>query len=95
MLRDIFAKTVPEVNAVRMEGTYLAWVDISATGLSSDELTERLARQAKVRVSSGTTYGFKAGEGYIRINLACPRSVLRDALQKMAKCIGETIKSPR
>ena len=84
MLRDIFAKAVPGVNAVRMEGTYLAWVDIRATGLKSDALTELLAREDKVRVSSGTTYGREAGEGYIRVNLACPRRVLRDALEKVA-----------
>lgn len=85
MLRDIFARGVPGVNAVNMEGTYLAWIDIRATGLKSDELTELLAREAKVRVSSGTLYGRKAGEGYIRVNLACPRHVLRKGLKRMAR----------
>ena len=93
MLRDILADTAPAVNAVRLEGTYLAWVDIRATGMRSDELTELLAREAKVRVESGTTYGANAGEGYIRVNLACPRSVLREALQKVAACIGNILKA--
>ncbi len=87
MLRDIFTKEVPGVNAVRLEGTYLAWVDIRSTGMTSDELSDLLAREAKVRVSSGTIYGRKAGEGYIRVNLACPRPVLRDGLERIAKCI--------
>lgn len=93
MLRDILADAAPGINAVRLEGTYLAWVDIRATGMRSDELSELLAREAKVRVESGTTYGANAGEGYIRVNLACPRSVLREALQKVAACIGNVLKT--
>lgn len=61
---------------------------MSATGPKSDELTELLAHEAKVRVSSGTLYGRKAGEGYIRVNLACPRHVLREGLERMARCIN-------
>lgn len=70
------------VYVIRLEGTYLAWVDISRLGTTSDELTDRLLREAHVLVSSGTVYGRNAGEGYIRINLACPRTVLRDGLQR-------------
>lgn len=70
------------VYVIRLEGTYLAWVDISRLGTTSDELTDRLLREAHVLVSSGTVYGRNAGEGYIRINLACPRAVLRDGLQR-------------
>lgn len=91
MLCDIFAEAVPSVSAVRLEGTYLAWVDIRSTGMKSDDLTELLAREAKVRVESGTTYGRNAGEGYIRINLACPRPVLHEALEKVARCIGRQL----
>lgn len=91
MLCDIFAEAVPSVSALRLEGTYLAWVDIRSTGMKSDDLTELLAREAKVRVESGTTYGRNTGEGYIRINLACPRPVLREALEKVARCIGRLL----
>jgi cysteine-S-conjugate beta-lyase len=91
MLCDIFAEAVPSVSVVRLEGTYLAWVDIRSTGMKSDDLTELLAREAKVRVESGPTYGRNTGEGYIRINLACPRCVLREALEKVARCIGRLL----
>lgn len=95
MLCDIFAEAVPSVSALRLEGTYLAWVDIRSTGMKSDDLTELLAREAKVRVESGTTYGRNTGEGYIRINLACPRCVLREALEKVARCIAKATKASR
>ncbi len=93
MLSDIFATTLEGINVIRLEGTYLAWVDISSTGMRSDDLTELLAREAKVRVESGTTYGRNAGEGYIRINLACPRHLLREALERVAKCINKARKT--
>ena len=88
MLRDTLAKETQGLKVLRLEGTYLAWVDIRATGLESDELTELFAHKAKVRVASGTEYGRKAGEGYIRVNLACPRQVLREATERMARALA-------
>lgn len=84
-LREYFAKHLPSWKVTRLEGTYLVWVDIRATGLTSDQLTERLLREAKVMVNSGTMYGVTAGEGFIRINIACPRSRLMTALERIAE----------
>lgn len=84
LLRDFCAERLPGWQVLRMEGTYLAWVDISATGMTSDELTEKILAEARVQVNSGTMYGREAGEGYIRINLACPRAQLQEALRRMA-----------
>lgn len=81
-LRAFFAENLPELKVFQLEGTYLVWVDITATGLSSDTLTEKLLREGHVWVNSGTMYG---SEGYIRINIATQRSRLMEGLRRMAK----------
>ena len=75
----------PRLTVARLEGTYLAWVDIRPTGLTSDVLTRRLLNEARVMVSSGTLYGAEAGEGFIRINLATSRSRLDEALRRITQ----------
>ncbi len=77
-LRDEF----PSLRVTPLEGTYLAWVDFSAFGMTSDELTAHLLEECGVMLNSGTMYG-SAGEGFLRINLACPRGTLTEALERM------------
>ena len=81
---DFFARELPSLKITPLEGTYLVWVDIRKTGLSSDEITEKLLSEAKVWVNSGTMYGQEAGEGFIRLNIACPRSLLAEGLERVA-----------
>lgn len=87
LLRDTFAKQLPLLKVTRLEGTYLAWVDIGSLGMTSDEVTEQLLRKGHVFVSNGTLYGKEAGEGFIRINLACPRAVLTEGLNRIVKTL--------
>ena len=68
-----------------MEGTYLPWVDITATGMTSQQYADTLLNNAKVWVNPGTMYGPQSGEGYIRLNIACPRSRLLEALQRISR----------
>lgn len=75
-LKQTLESRRPDVHVLRMEATYLAWVDIRETGLSSDEATRLLLEKHHIVVSSGTLYGKEAGEGYLRVNLACPRKML-------------------
>ena len=82
-LCDFFAQHLPDWKVTPLEGTYLVWVDIRATGLTSDELQQRLLNDAKVWVCPGTMYGPQTGEGYIRINIACPRGQLMEALRRI------------
>ena len=82
-LKDFFAKELPQVDVLRLEGTYLVWIDIHTTGLSSDQLTEKLLNEGKVLVNSGTMYGRNAGEGYLRINIACPREQMMEGLRRI------------
>jgi len=85
-----FEQRLPDLKITRLEGTYLAWIDIRPTRQSSDSLTERLLKEGRVQVNSGTLYGEKAGEGFIRLNLACPRSQLTEALERITPILTET-----
>jgi len=82
------AEHLPMLTVCRLEGTYLPWVDVSALALSSQELAERLLREGRVWVNPGTMYGPVTGEGYIRLNIACPRSLLMEGLRRMAAVIN-------
>ncbi len=73
---------LPHLNTIDLEGTYLLWVDCRAWGLSSDTLEHRLLNEAHVWLNSGTMYG-TSGEGFMRINLACPRTTLAEGLQRI------------
>ena len=83
LLCDTFAKELPQYEVMRLEGTYLVWVDVRPSGLSSDEVAEKLLKEGRVQVNSGTMYGQTTGEGYVRINIACPRATLIEGLKRM------------
>ena len=83
-LCEFFGKELPQLPVTQLEGTYLVWVDIRATGLSSDALTDRLLKEGKVQVNSSTMYG---AEGFIRLNIACPRSQMMEGLERIRKVI--------
>ena len=81
------AERIPQWKVCRLEGTYLPWVDISAMGVTSQELCDRLLREARVWVNPGTMYGPQTGEGYIRFNIATQRSRLMEALERIVRII--------
>ena len=84
-LLAFFAEHLPQLKVFNLEGTYLVWVDITATGLSADQIEEKPLREAQVWVNSGTMYGT---EGYIRINIATQRARLMEGLQRMARVLA-------
>ncbi|WP_034450835.1 MalY/PatB family protein [Butyrivibrio sp. AE2032] len=77
---DILRKELEDTKLVMMEpeGTYLVWIDCSAYG----DISKKLLREAHVRVSEGSFFGM-GGENFIRLNVACPRSVLKEALRRI------------
>ncbi|WP_221030223.1 MalY/PatB family protein [Actomonas aquatica] len=81
------ARHLPALKLTPQEATYLAWIDCRALGLSSAELTARLAEDAHLLVSPGTLYG-EDGEGFIRLNLACPRATLKDGLSRLRSALA-------
>lgn len=84
-LSAFLSANMPGVSTSRLEATYLAWLDCRRLGLSSERLGELLLREARVRVSPGDIYG--APEGFIRLNLACPRAQLAEGLKRIAECL--------
>lgn len=80
-LLDFCRERLPQLPVTKLEGTYLAWMDCRALGLSSESLEERLLKEAKLWLNAGTMYG-AAGEGRMRWNLACPRATLHEALER-------------
>lgn len=66
-----FKERLPQYPVLPLEGTYLVWIDCSASGINSDAVALRLQEQQHLMVNSGTMYG-PGGEGFIRLNIACP-----------------------
>ncbi|MDE5896003.1 MAG: cystathionine beta-lyase, partial [Muribaculum intestinale] len=64
------------------QATYLAWIDIRATGMTSEAFTDMLLQHTGLMVNPGTMYG-PDGEGFIRLNFACPRSMVIDAMHRL------------
>lgn len=84
LLLRFFAEHLPQLPVMRMEGTYLAWVDCSALHEPSEEIEERLMKENRVWVNAGSMYG-KEGKPFIRINMACPRERLEEGLRRIAR----------
>ena len=76
------------VRLIRPEGTYLAWLDCRELHLTADELDDLFLNKAKIFLDSGRIFG-KDGEGYQRINLACTRATLTEALTRLQRAVEE------
>lgn len=81
-LKEYVKEHLSAVTVVEQEATYLVWLDFRGLGLDADELDRRIIHQAKLWLDSGKIFG-PSGKGFQRINVACPRSVLEDALKKL------------
>ena len=81
-----FEERLPQYPVLPLEGTYLVWIDCRALGIGSDATTLRLQEGQKLMVNSGTMYG-PGGEGFIRLNIACPRTLLADGLERTARVL--------
>jgi len=86
-LEQYIAKEMPKIGVIKPEGTYLVWLDCRDLGFSYSELEERMLKQAKVWLDEGYIFG-QGGECFERINVACPRETLRQALERMKNALG-------
>lgn len=77
---------LPQIRVVRPEATYLVWLDCSALQIPSDELSNILLKDGKLWLNSGTIYG-AAGEGFLRMNIGCPRSLLTEGLKRLKETL--------
>lgn len=81
---------LPEFPLAELEGTYLVWMDCRSLGMNSEALEERLVGEADLWLNAGTMYG-RAGQGFMRWNIACPRSVLAEALRRFENFVRHQI----
>lgn len=86
-LKDYLAENLPQLSVLPLEGTYLVWVDCSVLKQSSKEIVSMLLEKEQLWVNEGIMYG-EAGEGFIRINIACPRALLIDGLGRLKRGIS-------
>jgi len=84
--RDYFAQTLPKARVIEPQGTYLQWIDFGPLGFGPEERRVRIYENARVWLDDGLMFG-EAGANFERINLACPRATLTQALERMANSL--------
>lgn len=86
LVADFCAERLPMLRPYPLEGTYLLWLDCRGLGMEPAELERFMTREARLFLDEGTLFG-EAGAGFERINLACPRAVLLEALERLAAAV--------
>ncbi len=86
-LSNFVAQNIPQWKVMPLEGTYLVWVDVSLCCDNVTAYTDKLMQETKVWLNPGTMYGTESGKGYVRINIACPRSRMMEALQRISTVV--------
>ena len=84
LICEYVKKFMPEVKVYEPDATYFAWLDFNCLNMNPQEMTEFFEDEAQTEVSIGASLG-TGGEGFIRLNMACPRSVLKEGLERIAK----------
>ena len=87
LLLERFARELPKCKVMRMEGTYLAWIDCTQLHIPSDEIEEMLMHENKVWVNAGSMYGAE-GAAFIRINMACTSELLNEGITRIVNGLG-------
>lgn len=87
VMSEVIAGELPGVTCRPVEGTYLGWLDFTGTGLTPEEIDHRIRQDAHLALNAGTMFG-PGGEGFMRLNFACPRSVLMTGLERLVKAFA-------
>jgi cystathionine beta-lyase len=85
-VREYLKENMPQIKLIEPEGTYLVWLDFRELKLSSEQLEDLIVNKAKLWLDSGAIFG-KDGEGYQRINIACPRATLEKAMSQLKQAL--------
>lgn len=85
-VREFIKAKIPKVKLIEPEGTYLVWLDFRELGLTEEEREDLIMKKAGLWLDSGAMFG-PVGEGFERINIACPRSILEQALGNLEQAI--------
>lgn len=86
-LLEHFEKKIPAIKVIKPEGTYLPWLDCRALGLDTSGLRKLMIEKARVGMEDGFIFG-RSGEGFQRINIACPRPILKEALSRIEHAVN-------
>ena len=87
-LFDEGIKAIPGLKSMPLEATYLAWVDFADTGMTREEFTRRVEKDAKIAVNYGTSFG-AGGESFLRFNLATRRAIVEQAVERIQAAFGD------
>ena len=83
---DYIRKNLPKIKVHEPEGTYMLWLDFRSLGLTDEYLHKLIFNEAKLVLNEGHTFG-SGGEGFQRMNIACPRSIIKEALERITKVL--------
>lgn len=90
LVKEFFTDNFPQMPVLLLEATYLMWIDISVLNIKSKDLAQSTLHDQQLWINEGTIYG-KAGEGFIRLNIACPREVLKEGLKRLKIALQQHI----
>ena len=86
IVRDFLKSELPQIRLVRGDGTYLLWLDCSSLDMDSRKLVSAIRKTTGLFLMPGSDYG-KGGRDFLRMNIACPKSVLKDGLERLKKAV--------
>lgn len=88
-IRQFLREKLPEIALIEPEGTYLVWLDLRKLGLTEQQQRQLIVQDAKLWLDTGTLFG-QGGEGFERINIACPRTTIEQAMQRLEHAVYKT-----
>jgi cystathionine beta-lyase len=91
---EYLKQNLPQVKMVVPEATYMIWLDFSEFGFADEELKEFLINKAGVGLNAGVDFG-PGGEGFMRMNLACPRKIVETAFEKINVVFSELLSATK
>lgn len=87
-LNHYLKENIPQIKMIRPEGTYLVWLDCSELNMIDEELKNFIIQNAGLGLNAGTMFG-TGGEGFMRINIACPKQTITDALTRLENAVNK------
>jgi cystathionine beta-lyase len=87
---DYFNKNIPRIKIIKPQGTYLVWLDCRGLGMDNVKLQQFFREKARVGFDDGFLFGM-GGDGFQRMNIACPRSILDEALSRIKNAVNNLI----
>lgn len=88
-VRQFLREKLPDIALIEPEGTYLVWLDLRKLGLTEQQQRQLIVQNAKLWLDTGTLFG-QGGEGFERINIACPRATIEQAMQRLERAVHKT-----